>query len=232
MRLPILGRTLFIASLSLPCLSSQGIALQNSGSERRGQEWRLVVGAEYLAAANNKSTLLDTAERCKEMLRFNSGSGGPCSITSNAAGAQGLRASFFRSLQGFDLGFSGSYLTGGPGVGNTILRLAVPSYGYIASSADTLRALGEARKTWPLWRALRTRLGAGAGVAVENQTISVMGVNSGASFAKHLSLGWLTWELSPALVVRNCSLGFRYTGFARGSHAPWHAMGGFFSIDF
>ena len=123
------------------------------------------------------------------------------------------------------------YLNGGPGVGNQEVRWSgIGNIAAIATSANTLRFLEEAAKTLPLTNSFSVHLGAGLGIAVENETTSASGSTNG--FAQNLSLGWLTWELSPAIVYKTVSLGIRYVGFARGGQVPWNTYGAFFGIDF
>ena len=198
--------------------------------------WRFFGGVDYLAAANADSTLTRSSDICQKLIAQNGGTGSSCSASSKAYGAEGFRVELFRKDSGIELGASVGYLAGGPGVGTKEVRInGAPRKGAVTSSASTLRLLSAGRRTWNISGPLSLRMGAGLGVAVVNRTSSAVGfdASAGTFYAPGYSkLGWLTWELSPALVYRGISLGCRYAGFARGGQMPWNSYGAFIGFDF
>ena len=211
-----------------------GSIVQAGGMEQ--SNWRLSIDVDYLGVGNANSTLPNSSNICAKLIAQNGGGGGPCSVTTRAYGAEGLRLKALHEYEGIEVGPSIGYLNGGPGVGVTTVRgTGAPIQMSVFSSANTMRFLGELRKKWPLSESLGARMGAGVGVAVENKTLNSTGstIASNVSvYSGYSSMGWLTWEFSPAVVYKSISLGVRYVGFARGSAVPWNTFGGFFGVDF
>lgn len=212
------------------------ISTAQSGENREQPNWRLSIDVDYLAKGNADSTLPSSSNICANLLRQNGGVGGPCSTTARSYGAEGLRIKAMRERTGIEVGPSIGYLNGGPGVGTINVRATTaPRQATVTSSANTMRFLGEARNTWSLSKSVRARMGTGLGIAVENTTLSNSGFGTDSyisGYSDYSSLGWFTWELSPALVYKDISLGVRYVGFARGGQVPWNTCGAFFGVDF
>ena len=188
--------------------------------------WRISMDVDYLGVGNQNSTLKNEAGNC-----FAVGGAKNCSISANSAGAEGVRIKLSNEHAGINMGPSVGYLNGGPGVGNQVVRWSnAGNIIAVTTTANTLRFLEEANKILPLTNSFSARLGAGLGVAVESETTTESGSTNG--FAENLSLGWLTWEFSPAVVYKSVSLGARYVGFARGGQIPWNTFGAFFGVDF
>ena len=216
------------------------LAAQTEQVPAQSKKWNISFSADYLWPGNNKSNLTPTADICPIM---DAGLGQPNSSCSNSvqpAGAAGLRVSFFRDYKGIELGPSIGYLSGGPGTGNENILVSSSPTGNmysklnISETADTMRFLMEARKTWPLFSGVFARVGGGIGMAVENKNVTSSDWNtSGTKFGipHYSSLGWLTWEFSPALIYKDIALGVRYVGFGRGGRTPWHTYGAFLGVD-
>ncbi|HVA67126.1 MAG TPA: hypothetical protein VNK24_09430 [Elusimicrobiota bacterium] len=208
--------------------------------------WRLFLGFDYLGTGNTaKNTRDGLGPVCNASLAYDQAHGGTatsCSDSATVFGAEGFRIGAFRDYsRSVDWGASIGYLNGGPqGVGSGSISLNDNAGANLAAHDSTVRLLGEARKTWNLhYDGLALRLGAGLGIAVDNQTIdcsptgqAVAGACGDAGSPSETSYGWLTWELSPALVYKDFSLGLRYVGFGRSKFTPWNTFGGFLGLDF
>lgn len=179
---------------------------------------------DFLGVGNGNSTLINVSDTCGQFPER-------CSISSKSAGAEGIRIKLSNEHAGINLGPSVGYLNGGPGVGNQEVHWSgIGNLVAIATNANTLRFLEEASKKLPLTNSFSARMGAGLGIAVENKTTYASGTTNG--FANTLSLGWVTWELSPAIVYNTIRLGIRYVGFSRSGQIPWNTYGAFFGVDF
>ncbi|MHB2025264.1 MAG: hypothetical protein ACYCPQ_01295 [Elusimicrobiota bacterium] len=215
-------------------------------SDQETRDWHLFLGFDYLGTGNaTKNTQNGLGPVCQAALAYdklNGGTATSCSDSATVFGAEGFRIGAFRSYrEGMDIGASVGYLNGGPqGVGSGNVSLNDNSGANIAARDSTVRLLGEARKTWNLaYEGLSLRLGAGLGLAIDNQSVdcspigqSVAGACGDFGSPTETSFGWLTWELSPAVVYKNFSLGLRYVGFGRGGSVPWNTIGGFLGMDF
>jgi len=218
----------------------------DENADHDGGSWRLFLGFDYLGTGNaTKNTQDGLGPVCNASLAYDNANGGTatsCSASATVFGAEGFRIGAFHNYtEGVDIGASIGYLNGGPqGVGSGNISLNDNAGANFAAHDSTVRLLGEARKTWNLpYDGLALRLGAGLGLAVDNQTIdcsptrqSVAGACGDAGLPAEASYGWLTWELSPAVVYKNFSLGLRYVGFGRSKLTPWNTFGGFLGLDF
>jgi len=229
--------------LFLLCLIVSGwmsLSAQTEQTVSGLKKWNVSYNADYLWPGNGKSNLYPSADVCARLLMQASDPGYSCSVYAKASGAAGTRISFFRNYKGMEFGPSIGYLSGGPGRGNTDVLVSSPTNNVyfkldMAESVDTMCLMIETRKSWVSFSGIGARIGAGIGVAVVNKTIDASGWNaSGAQFGipHYTSLGWLTWEISPALLYKDISLGLRYVGFGRGGKIPWNTLGAFFGVDF
>lgn len=230
------GRLGFI---SICLLTSNWISLsaQTDQTQARSRKWNLSFSADYLGPGNGKANLTPTADIFARLQK-----GYPTasfSASAKAVGAEGFRVAFFRAYKGIEIGPSFSYLNGGPGTGNTTILGIYPSEPgpfskvVVTENVNALRLMLETRKTGPLFSGISGRIGAGVGAAVVNKTTTATERNGfDAYFGHYTSFGWLTWELSPALLYKDVSLGLRYVGFGRGGKVPWNTLGAFFGVDF
>jgi len=197
--------------------------------------WHLSLDFDYLAVGNGNSGLRPIADSICTHPNYI----GSCTdSTTTASSASGFRASAFHKYAEMEMGPSVGVLNGGPGAGNITLlgpNGATLNYG---TSANTVRFLGEVHKTWGFAENFSVRIGAGLGLATVNRVNSCYNggtLNFGCTktgVPNYSNMGWLTWELSPALVYRNMSLGVRYVGFGRGGQIPWNTPGAFLGVDF
>ncbi|MBI4376555.1 MAG: hypothetical protein HY549_08910 [Elusimicrobia bacterium] len=195
--------------------------------------WHISVQGDYMGVGNADSTI-DTSNVCHPFMISLSATS--CSVSTKGYGAEGFRIGLFHGYNsGTQFGPSVGYLNGGPGVGTANFQFGgSPTKIGVLSDADTMRFLGEARQTWLLSGSLGVRIGAGVGIAVEKRTRNYTCTNASCgpfALPDYSSLGWLTWEISPAMVYRSINLGLRYVGFSRGTQKPWNTIGAFFGID-
>lgn len=208
---------------ALLLLISTSVGAENVAAGR----WRPSFEAEYWGAGN------DTPPSGSGVAQQ---AGGAVFTLKTKKGAAGIRLGAMRDYSGLEMGPSLGYLSGGPEAGTTSTQVS-GSNGQVGSvtNANTVRLLAAGRKTWMIQNELRLRIGAGLGMAVENQTTVYICTRFScpdSGVPDYSSLGWFTWELSPSIVYENVSLGMRYVGFARGSAVPWNTFGGFFGVDF
>ena len=207
----------------------------------KSKKWHLSISPDYLFPGNAVSKFASIKKSiCASGVYRGFGDPEYCVGSTRASGAGGFHITAFTAYRGIELGYGISYLNGGPGAGNINLRANNGGQLDYGSIANTMRFLGEARKTWRLSDSIGTRMGVGLGLAVNNQMQNCQ--NYGSTLLPscktylvtdndYSSLGWLTWEFSPALIYKDIALGVRYVGFGRGGRTPWHTYGAFLGVD-
>ncbi|NNN07198.1 MAG: hypothetical protein HKL90_14995 [Elusimicrobia bacterium] len=213
-----------------------GNRLADPGNEN-DRSWSGFVNLDYLgvgSAAKGAQSVANAA--CQGVIALGAAS---CADSLTVNGAFGARVGVLHDYNGLQIGASAGYLYGGPqGSGKLNLASAGGSVGTGSASQDatdnTFRVLGQVRKVFPLSGSWSAQLGGGIGVAVDDQsyTCSASGGLACNSSGSSTTMGWMTWEISPAVAYKQYSLGARYVGFARGGYTPWNTFGAYLGLDF
>lgn len=208
-----------------------------------GRGYKIAAALDYFGVGNaaNSSDVKDLPSNVCALANASLGPGSSCTATLSINGAIGFRGGFWKPAEGFEWGASFGYLYGGPnGSGKLTVDTVPAGSGTLTQSDNTVRLLGEVRKSIPLNDQWSLRMGVGLGVAFDfwNASCSASGNLTGGCAALGLqssesgSQTWATWELSPSIAYGRWSAGFRYAGFGRTQSTPWNTFGGFFGAEF
>ena len=203
------------------------------------RSYKIVASLDYFGVGNaSKGLSSTTRDVCVALI---AGGATSCRASASVNGAAGFRGGFWKSAEGFDWGASLGYLYGGPSGSAKLTADIVPVGSAMANQSDnTVRLMGEVRKSIPLNDLWSLRMGAGLGMAVDfwkascSNSGSLVGVctDVGLPSPESGSQSWITWELSPSIAYGRWSAGLRYAGFGRTGATPWNTFGGFLGAEF